>query len=91
MAMTQEERQEFETLKKTVESLLNVANVPFIGNLERRVGKGILEKGTAINTTLLKAVNEAGSQTYDVAKAPDSKLEIRLGDGSTKYIGIYNA
>jgi len=89
--MTPQERQEFDALKKLVHSLTEVANIPFIGNLERRIGKGVVEKGTSVNTSLLRAVNEAGVQTYNVAKAPDSKLEVRLSDGTTKYIGIYNS
>ena len=91
--MTPEEKREFNTLQKTVESLLRVENVSFIQNIDRRVrGDGIRDdSSTTTVTTIVQSVNEAGAGTYNVAKAPARKVEVTFTDGSTGFIGVYNS
>lgn len=90
--MTPEERNRLDKLEKLVNSLLNVENVPFIGNLERRVATGIVDESTTTTvTSILKAVNESGSSTYNVAKVPDRKVGVTFTDGTSGFIGVYNS
>lgn len=89
--MTPQERQEFNTLRTLVQSLLNVKNVTFVENLERRVvsiSSGNLTDATSI-TESVRNSSDTGSET--VAKNFDGKLEIIFKDGTRKYIGVYNS
>ncbi len=92
MSMTPQERQEFEALKRTVESLTRVENIPFIENIKRRVAITGITSGAITGTgTITETVrNAAGTGTEVVAKDYDGRLQITLSDGTIKYIGIYN-
>lgn len=89
--MTPSERTEFEALKKQVQSLMAVENVPFIQNLDRRIPKLIDKSSTTTVTSIIRSVNEAGTASYSVAKTPDRKLGVQLSDGTTVFIGVYNS
>ncbi len=93
MSMTPQEKQEFESLKKLVESLVRVENIPFIENVRRRVAiTGMTSGSISAATTITESVrNAADSGSETVAKDYDGKLQIILSDGTTKYIGIYNS
>lgn len=91
MAMTPQELERMNRLEKLVESLVRVENVPFIENIGRRAGTGVMSDTISANTTILKNVNEGGVAVYNVAKVPDGKLQIKLSTGEIKFIGIYNS
>lgn len=92
MAMTPQERQEFNQLKTLVQQLLRVENVEFIKNVERRVVLDGVTTGTpGAATSINQAVNEGGSATYNVAADYDAKVPITLSDGTTRFIGVYNS
>lgn len=91
--MTPQEKQEFDELKKIVESLVRVENVPFIESIKRRGAvTGGVKSGTTLSaSTITTTINEAGVAVKNVAKVPDGKLTVTLSDGTTKYIPIYNS
>lgn len=89
--MTPEERTQFNEMKKIVESLVAVENVPFIENINRRAGTGIKGGTSTVATSLTQAINEAGTGSYNVASVPDNKRQIILQDGTIEYIGTYNS
>jgi len=89
--MSPQEKIEFAQLKELVNALVRVENVSFIQNIERRVDLGLSNGAELATTTIIKAVDEGGVATYNVAKVPDAKLPLILSNGQTKYIGIYNS
>jgi hypothetical protein len=93
MSMTPQERQEFEILKRKVESLERVENIPFIENIKRRVAvTGITSGAITAATSITESVrNSADTGSETVAKDYDGKLQVTLSDGTVKYIGIYNS
>lgn len=88
--MTPLERAEFEALKRQVQSLMAVENVPFIQHLDRRIPKITDKSITPTVTSIVRTVSEGGTASYAVAKAPDRKLGVTLSDGATVFIGVYN-
>ena len=94
MAMTPQERTEFETLKNLVDSLLRVENVPFIENGQRRIatpilGESIQKESTGSTSGVLTVVDEAGIGNYSVAKAYVGTITIETADGNTFKLGYY--
>ena len=91
--MTPEELARMNKLEKLVESLVSVKNIEFIESLKRRVTVAGITSGSLLaNTTIVETVRDAaGTGTSVVAKDPDSKLQVTLSDGTTKYIGVYNS
>ena len=90
---------EFNTMKAQIAALSSVLDVPFIAEAQRRIVKpyvasiGIDEFLARVSvgdtTDVLKAVNEAGSATYNVAKEFDGSMIIKGTDGTTYKIGYY--
>jgi len=89
--MSPQEKTEFQQLKALVNALVRVENVSFIQNIQRKVDLGVTSGEETVATTILKAVNESGASSYDVAKVPDAKVPIVLTNGQIKYIGVYNS
>ena len=89
--MSPQEKTEFEKLKALVDALVRVENVPFIQNIQRKVDLGVTSGTETAATTILRAVNEGGVASYNVAKEPDAKVPIVLTNGQIKYIGVYNS
>lgn len=91
--MTPEERREFNTLKKTVEALKTVTDVPFIEELKRRViPPGIRAGAPDDPDDLTETVrNSADTGSATVAKDPDNKLPLYDTKGVLiGFVGIYN-
>ena len=90
---------EFNTMKAQIAALTSVLDVPFIAEAQRRIVKpyvasiGIDEFLARVSvgdtTDVLKAVNEAGSATYNVAKEFNGSMIIKGTDGTTYKIGYY--
>ena len=91
--MTPQERQEFDTLKAIVRTLVEVTNVPFIEGLKRRALSDAAKIGiTASPTSITIAVrNAADTGSQNVAKVPDGKTAIIDASGAVKYIATYNS
>ena len=94
--MSPQEKLEFETMKATVKALHEVMDVAFIENLKRRAvlpnipSGDILFDSDSSTSGVLQAVDEAGSATYNVAKAYDDGKIITI-DGTNYKIGVYSA
>jgi len=73
--MSPQERQEFNALKKLVETLLKAENVVFIQNLNRRleVDGNPSSKGATVENV---SINEAGVATKTALGAPDGFIMI---------------
>jgi len=89
--MSPQEKTEFAQLKALVNALVRVENVSFIQNIQRNVDLGVSSGTETAATTILRAVNESGAASYNVAKVPDAKVPIVLSNGQIKYIGVYNS
>ena len=97
--MSPDQLLEFNTMKAQLEALTKVLDVPFIEEAKRRIVKPYVASisldeflarvsvGSA--SSILKAVDEAGSATYDVAKEFDGSMIIKGTDGTTYKIGYY--
>lgn len=88
--MTPEQLTRLNNLENLLQSLLRVEDVSFIQNINRRAGTGIKSGVSSAATSITRSVNEVGTNTYNVAVAPDKKRKIVLEDGSVEYIGTYN-
>lgn len=90
--MTPQQEQRLNQLEALVQSLLRVENVAFIQNIKRRTTTGIASGTLSGGGTITEAVrNAADTGSENVAKNPDGKLQVTLGDGTVKYIGVYNS
>ena len=97
--MSPDQLLEFNTMKAQLEALTKVLDVPFIEEAKRRIVKPYIESisldeflaRVSVGSTsgILKAVDEAGSATYDVAKEFDGSMIIKGTDGTTYKIGYY--
>jgi len=97
--MSPDQLLEFNTMKAQLEALTRVLDVPFIEEAKRRIVKPyvasisldeFLARVSVGDTTgVLKAVDEAGSATYNVAEAFDGSMIIKGTDGTTYKIGYY--
>lgn len=83
MAMSPQERAEFDRLKGLVEQMMKVQNVPFIENLNRRLDIGA-DASTKTAASATRSVNEAGASSYSVMYAPSGFISI--GGFNVPYI-----
>lgn len=95
MAMTPEEKREFNELKRTVANLQRVTDVSFIAEAKRRIaipvlGEAIVKESTGTTAGTLKAVAEGGAGNYNVADAYDGTIVIEDALGNTYKLGYYN-
>ena len=91
MAMTPEERTEFDEMKRKLDSIARVEDVPFIENIKRRGGQGLRSDGTGTLSTIVKSVSEGGAASYDVCDAPDAKLKIVTASGTVYYLPAFTS
>ena len=91
MAMTPEEKTEFETLKAQVHALMRVEDVQFIENVKRRASGNLREDGTSSASSIVQSVSEGGASSYDVCAEPDTKLKIITASGTVYYIPAFNS
>lgn len=89
--MTPDQLKQFDEMQTKLNALLAVTDINFIENIKRRTGSSVKTEAGQSVTSISKAVSEAGSGSYNVAKVFDSKVPIYLSDGSLKYIGVYNS
>jgi len=97
--MTPQQLNEFNTMKRQIEQLSKVIDVPFIEEAKRRIVKPYIEsinldeflaRVSVGNTSgVLKSVDEGGSATYNVAEAFDGSMIIKGTDGTNYKIGYY--
>ena len=101
MAMSEQERREFEELKRIVSTLVRVENVPFIETAKRRIAvpalndlglSEVISKNTTGNTSgVTQTVNESGSSSYNVADEYIGTITVSDTDGNLYKLGYYNA
>lgn len=101
MAMTPEEKREFEELKRIVRNLQGVTDVPFIENGKRRIAipafeslgiTEIITKNATGNTSgVLQGVNESGTSSYSVAGEYIGTITVRDANGNLYKLGYYAA
>lgn len=96
MAMTPEEKREFEEMKRMVRALSGVTDVPFIENAKRRIAEPAITSARVVskNTTgttagVLKSVSEGGASTYSVADQYDGTITIADAEGNLYKLGYY--
>ena len=94
--MTPEQLAQFETMQRTLESLVRVENVPFIENSKRRIatpvlGESLQKDSTGTTTGTTQAVNEGGVGAYTVPAEFDGTITIEDADGNTYKLGYYTA
>ena len=83
MAMSPQERAEFDRLKRQVEQMVKAQDVPFIESLNRRLDIGAnASSKTAASAT--RSVNEAGASSYSVMFPPTGFINI--GGFNVAYI-----
>lgn len=83
MAMSPQERAEFDRLKRQVEQMVKAQDVPFIESLNRRLDIGAnASSKTAASAT--RSVNEAGASSYSVMFPPTGFINI--GGFNVPYI-----
>ena len=95
--MTPQERQELEMLRREVDNLKRVLDVPFIEEAKRRIvlpeikrTKLVAKNTTGTASGMTKSVNEGGSSSYSVADAFDGSLTVTDQEGNTYKLGYYN-
>lgn len=101
MAMTPEEKREFEELKRIVRNLQGVTDVPFIESAKRNivntrlkdlgVDEVVSKTGSGNTSGVLTGVNEDGASSYSVARAYNGTLTVRDTQGNLYKLGYYNA
>jgi hypothetical protein len=99
MAMTPEEKREFEELKRKVDALQRVEDVAFIENGKRRITRPVIidlgitevisKETTGTTSGTVRSVNEAGASSYSVADVYDGTITIRDISGATYKLGYY--
>jgi len=97
--MSPEQKIEFDEMKRTLTAIKEVLDVPFIEEAKRRIVKPYVASisldeflarvSVGDTTDLLKAVDEGGSATYNVAEAFDGSMIIKGTDGTNYKIGYY--
>ena len=89
--MSPEQKIEFDEMKRTLTAIKEVLDVSFIENVKRRivVPSQVLFDANSTTSGALQAVNEAGSDTYNVAGAYDDAKIITLA-GINYKIGVYD-
>ena len=95
--MTPQERQELEMLRREVDNLKRVLDVPFIEEAKRRIvtpelqrKKLVTKESSGSTSGILKSVNEGGSSSFSVADAFDGSLTVTDQEGNTYKLGYYN-
>jgi len=89
--MSPQQKIEFDEMKRTLTAIKEVLDVSFIENVKRRivVPSQVLFDANSTTSGALQAVNEAGSDTYNVAGAYDDAKIITLA-GINYKIGVYD-
>ena len=89
--MSPQQKIEFDEMKRTLTAIMEVLDVSFIENVKRRivVPSQVLFDANSTTSGALQAVNEAGSDTYNVAGAYDDAKIITLA-GINYKIGVYD-
>lgn len=92
MAMTPEERIEFDKMKMQLEAIARAEDIFFVENIKRRGAQGINTDGQSASTSITTAVRNATDDgSENVCKVPDIKLKIVSTDGSIYYLPAFNS
>lgn len=97
--MSPEERAEFDELKRIVNNLRYVKDVPFIENGQKRIAEPLLTdlgnyvvRNSAGGTSgVHQLVTESGSSSYNVADSYNGTIIIEDTNGNTYKLGYYTA
>ena len=85
-------RQEFDELKRRVDAIHAVQDVPFIENIKRRGAQGLIAGDpSSAGSISVAAGDPTNTGSVAVATSPDVKLQIFLPNGSVYYLGAYNS
>jgi len=97
--MSPEQLKQFNQMQADIKKLMSVLDVNFIENIKRRavepklsdlgLDEVVSKTGTADTSGVLRGVNEAGTNTYDVADEYDGTITVRDVDGTSYKLGYY--
>jgi len=100
MAMTPEEKKEFEELKRIVRNLQGVTDIPFIESAKRNIvntrladlglDEVVSKTGTGNTSGVLTGVSESGTSSYNVARAYNGTITVRDAQGNLYKLGYYS-
>ena len=87
--MNPEIQAQLDKMQKQIDTLMEVTDTRFIESIKIRVFEDMIEEGaTSAPATITQAVDEAGSATYDVSKAPTGALTL-IGKNQNYTIAYY--